>query len=244
MQGITPNPQPSTSSRGGSTGFALPRFPQAARQSYVTRFALWACLLAVSASAATDVNGILNGVESRYNRARTLEVHFEQTYDAPGRGPMTESGELFLRKTGRMRWQYTQPAGKLFVSDGKYTFLYTPSNNRVERTKVKESDDMRAPLSFLLGKLDFQRDFKRFTTREVGHDTWIEAEPRSDKAPFTKVEFRVSPSYEIRQLIIAGEGASTMEFRFAGEKLNPPLAEPMFQFKAPAGAEIVQEAAR
>jgi outer membrane lipoprotein-sorting protein len=103
MQGITPNPQPSTSSRGGSTGFALPRFPQAARQSYVTRFALWACLLAVSASAATDVNGILNGVESRYNRARTLEVHFEQTYDAPGRGPMTESGELFLRKTGRMR---------------------------------------------------------------------------------------------------------------------------------------------
>ncbi len=184
----------------------------------------------------------MNGVEQRYNRARTLEVHFEQTYDAPSRGPTTESGELFLRKPGRMRWQYTQPAGKLFLSDGKYTFLYTPSNNRVERTKVKESDDLRAPLSFLLGKLDFQREFKHFVFRKEGEDTWITAEPRSDKTPFTKVEFRVSPSYEIQQLIIAGDGASTMEFRFAQEKLNPPLPEPMFQFKAPAGAEVVEEA--
>ena len=206
------------------------------------RFALAVCLIAVSAPAAPDVTGILNGVEQRYNRARTLEVHFEQTYDAPSRGPITESGELFLRKPGRMRWQYTQPAGKLFLSDGKHTFLYTPSNNRVERTKVKESSDMRAPLSFLLGRLDFQRDFKRFVSRKEGEDTWITAEPRSDKAPFNKVEFRVSPSYEIRQLIVAGDGASTMEFRFAQEKLNPPLAEPMFQFKPPAGAEIVEEA--
>lgn len=206
------------------------------------RFALAACLVAVSAPAAPEVTGILNGVEQRYNRARTLEVHFEQTYDAPSRGPITESGELFLRKPGRMRWQYTQPAGKLFLSDGKYTFLYTPSNNRVERTKVKETDDLRAPLSFLLGKLNFQREFRHFVFRKEGEDTWIKAEPRSDKTPFTEVEFRVSPSYEILQLIIAGDTASTMEFRFAQEKLNPPLPEAMFRFKAPAGAEVVEEA--
>jgi outer membrane lipoprotein carrier protein len=215
------------------------------RHTYVTRFALWACLLSVSApAAAPDVTALLSGVENRYNRARTLEVSFEQTYDAPGRGPKTEAGDLFLRKPGRMRWQYTQPAGKLFVSDGKVVFLYTPNNNRVERTKVKESDDMRAPLSFLLGKLDFQRDFKRFLARKEGEDTWIVAEPRSDKAPFTRVEFQVTPSYEIRRLIVAGDGGATTEFRFAQEKLNPPVPETMFQFKPPAGAEVVEEAER
>ncbi len=199
-------------------------------------------MLAVSAWAgAPDTTTILNGVENRYNRARTLQVHFEQTYDTAQRGPKTESGELFLRKPGRMRWQYAQPAGKLFVSDGKYIFLYTPSNNRVERSRVKESDDMRAPLAFLLGKLDFDRDFKRFLTRLAGEDTWIVAEPRSDRAPFTKVEFRVSPRYEIRQLIVVGEGATTTEFRFAEEKLNPPLSDQMFRFQPPAGAEVVEE---
>ena len=62
------------------------------------------------------------------------------------------------------------------------------------------------------------------------------AEPRSERAPFTKVEFLVTPDYEIRHLIVAAEGASTMEFRFEREKLNPALAEKLFQFQAPAGA--------
>ena len=47
----------------------------------------------------------------------------------------TESGTLRLRKPGRMRWDYTDPAGKLFLSDGKNLYLYTPANNEVESSK-------------------------------------------------------------------------------------------------------------
>jgi len=204
----------------------------------------WVCLLFASAVAyaSPDLTTLLKGVEDRYNRAQTLQVHFEQTYAAPQRAPKTESGELFLRKPGRMHWQYSQPAGKLFVSDGKFVYLYTPANNRVERTKVKESDDMRAPLAFLLGKLNFERDFKRFAYHPGDGGTWVAAEPRSGKAPFTKVEFLVTPTYEIRQLIVAEEGGSTMEFRFDQEKLNPTLAANLFRFQPPAGAEVVEAA--
>ncbi len=202
----------------------------------------WVCLLSASAVAyaSPDLTTLLKGVEGRYNRAQTLQVHFEQTYAAPQRAPRTESGELFLRKPGRMHWRYSQPAGKLFVSDGKYVYLYTPANNRVERTKVKESDDMRAPLAFLLGKLNFERDFKRFAYHPGDGGTWVAAEPRSGKAPFTKVEFLVSPMYEIRQLIVAEEGGSTMEFRFDQEKVNPMLAASLFRFQPPPGAEVVE----
>ncbi len=69
----------------------------------------------------------------------------------------------------------------------------------------------------------------------------MSAEPRSGKAPFTKVEFLVSPSYEIRQLIVAEEGGSSMQFRFDQEKLNPTLAAGLFRFQAPPGAEVVEE---
>ena len=64
-----------------------------------------------------------------------------------------------------MRWDYDQPKGKLFVSDGKFLWLYTPEGNRAERMKLKESDDMRAPLAFLLGKLDFQKEFRNLSRR-------------------------------------------------------------------------------
>lgn len=205
----------------------------------MTRLLPWVCL---ALSATPDVPALLSGIEKRYNGARTLEVHFTQTYDAPRRGPQTETGELFLRRPGRMRWQYAEPAGKLFISDGKTVWLYTPDNNRVERSKFKESEDMRAPLAFLLGRLDFNRDFKRFVAHPEGPDTWIAAEPRSDKAPFTKVEFVVTPAYEIRRVIVTADGGSKMDFRFDGEKRNPPLSDKLFAFQPPKGAEVVEAA--
>jgi len=197
-----------------------------------------ACGAGLQPAPGQDLGRILRGVERRYNNARTLTVRFEQTHTAQKRR-RTERGELFLRKPGRMRWEYSAPAGKLFVSDGKTFYLYTPDNNRVERTRVKESDDWRAPLAFLLGKLDFYRDFKRFTLRPEGPDTWIVAEPASDRLAYTQVGFLVNNSFEINRLEITGQDRSVMEFRFEGERLNPPLEESLFRFQPPPGAEVV-----
>ncbi len=198
-------------------------------------------MLAVSANAAVpDVSSLLRGVENRYNRARTIQVFFEQTYDAPRRASQTESGELFLRKPGQMRWEYSSPSGKLFISDGKTVWLYTPASKRVERSKVKESDDMRTPLAFLLGRIDFGRDFKLFVMRQKEGQTWITAEPKSDKLMFRNITFRVGPQYQIEELIITDQMNSIMSFRFMSEKLNPPLNKGMFMFQPPAGTEVVE----
>src|ERR1700690_2752784 len=98
------------------------------------------CLLGVSfllQAAEADLNTLLKGVEQHYNRAKTLQVHFVESYMVQGRARKSESGELTLRKPGRMRWDYTAPAGKLFVSDGKDVYLYTPDAHRVEKTKLR-----------------------------------------------------------------------------------------------------------
>ena len=183
---------------------------------------------------------MLKAVQDRYNRARTVQVLFQQTYTMRGRVSRTESGELSLRKPGRMRWQYDSPKGKLFLSDGKQMYLYTPASNQVQRMKVRDSQDMRAPLAFLLGSLDFWRDFQRFVSRPENSDVRLIAEPRSDRAPYTEVEFVVTPSYEIRYLRVTGQDQSIMEFRFTAEKLNLPLAESLFRFVPPPGAEVVE----
>ncbi len=140
-----------------------------------------------------------------------------------------------------MRWEYESPMGKLFVSDGNEMFLYTPASNRVQRMKVRETDDLRAPLGFLLGRLDFWRDFDRFVSRPEGEDQRLTARPKSDRAPYTDVEFVVTPSHRISYLKITGHDRSVMEFRLSEEKLNPPLAESLFRFTPPAGAEVVDE---
>src|SRR5208283_5375881 len=98
-------------------------------------------LLAVSALAADPgLDKLLKSVENRYNKAKTLQVLFNETYTPQGKPQRSESGTLMLRKPGRMRWEYSQPKGKLFVSDGKSLWLYTPADNRAERMKLQDTD--------------------------------------------------------------------------------------------------------
>jgi outer membrane lipoprotein carrier protein len=209
----------------------------------VTRFAFIVSLaFAALPVAGADANlaKMLKGVEERYNRAKTLKVTFSQIY-TQGNSKRAESGELLLRKPGRMRWTYANPAGKLFTSDGKNVYLYSPATNRVDKMKLKETEDMRAPLAFLLGRLDFSRDFTEFQSKTEGSDTVVSALPKSDKLPYAKVSFAVSQDLEIRRLIVHGQDQSILEFRFTGEILNPKLDDKIFHFQAPKGAEIVDE---
>ena len=90
----------------------------------MSRLALLVWLAAGSAFCAdAGLMRTLKAVEDRYNRAQTLQIAFSEGYSAQGRTRKPESGTLFLRKPGRMRWQYSAPAGKLFLSDGKFVYL-------------------------------------------------------------------------------------------------------------------------
>jgi outer membrane lipoprotein carrier protein len=197
-------------------------------------------VLAVGLVSARDLNEVLGSVQRRYNRASTLEAGFEQSYQAPGRARRVESGKLTLRKPGRMRWEYASPQGKLFVSDGKWLWFYSPSAGRAEKSRLKETEDMRAPLAFLLGKLDFKRDFSEFTLKDEGRDVVITALPKTDRVPYTRVEFTVTPDNEIRRLVVAGTDRSVMEFRFTAERLNPALSDALFRYKAPDGVPVIE----
>jgi outer membrane lipoprotein carrier protein len=214
--------------------------PRSRVKFIVSLFRLWIGALVLPAFAAgPPLDTLLKNVETRYNRAQTLQVLFNETYAPPGQIQRTESGTLLLRKPGRMRWNYSQPKGKLFVSDGKYLWLYTPDNNQVERRKLKESEDMRAPLAFLLGKLNFKKEFRNIQARAEGDAQRISAEPVSDNLPYSAVEFVVAPDFTIREVKVTGFDRSVLTFRLDQEKLNPALDSKLFEFRAPAGATVV-----
>jgi outer membrane lipoprotein carrier protein len=196
-------------------------------------FALW-CVF------TTNLDSLLHSVEARYNHAQSLKLNFTETYKAQKRLEQVDSGVLMLRKPGRMRWEYSAPAGKLFVSDGKDVYLYLPAANRVEHSKFKESEDLRAPLAFLLGKLNFYKEFRSFNLRAEGENEWVDAVPNSQNLPYSRVEFLIGPNAEILRLRVIGQDQSVMDFLFTQEKLNVPLDAKLFSFHTPAGAEVVE----
>jgi outer membrane lipoprotein carrier protein len=191
-----------------------------------------------AASTSVDIDRTLKGIEDRYNRTQTLQLGFTETYRSQGRARV-EKGELFLRKPGRMRWQYTAPPGKLFVSDGKFMYSYEPQENRAEKMKLKEADDLRAPLAFLLGQLHFADDFREFRAHPEEGGIFITAIPKSDKLPYTEVSFLAAPDSSIRRLEVKGQDNSVLQFVFDNERKDPQIQDALFRFEPPAGTEFI-----
>src|SRR6202142_308329 len=113
-------------------------------------FALSIWLLALPA-ADTDLHATAQAVDNHYNQLQTMQAEFTEIYRGTG-AERAESGTLWLKKPGKMRWEYRSPREKLFLSDGKEAWFYMPGDRQVRKTSVKKLDDLRSPLAFLLGK--------------------------------------------------------------------------------------------
>ncbi len=191
------------------------------------------------AQAEPTAGVLIQKIQDRYNGARTLSVSFVENYGVLGHDRPPEMGTLTLRKQGKMRWDYARPAGKIFVSDGKNVFLYTARDNRVEKLPLKDTEDMRAPLAFLLGHLDMKKEFGAFTVSTGGEGDWLNASAKNERMPYKNVQMLIAADGSIRVLKVVGRDESLLSFSFANEQLNPRLDEGQFHFTIPAGAEVV-----
>jgi outer membrane lipoprotein carrier protein len=218
------------------------RFPIPQRQSFVRLFGLVGLLAVCAFAGDSGLDSLLGKVEDHYNRAKTLQVSFTEQYTPPGGIRRAEAGTLLLRKPGRMRGEYSQPNGKLFVSDGKFLYLYTPDENRAEKMPLKANEDMRAPLAFLLGKLHFSKEFRNLKAHTEGSLTRITAEPKTEELPYSAVEFTVTSDSRIQELKVTGFDRSILDFTFSQEKDDPPLDAKLFEFRLPPGATLEETA--
>ena len=116
-------------------------------------------MLIVSAAnaAAPNLQTVAKAVDEHYNRLRSLQAEFTEIYRGLGMD-RTESGTLWLKKPGKMRWEYRSPRDKLFLSDGKDAWFYLPGDKQARKTPVRKLEDLRSPLGFLLGKTRLEKE--------------------------------------------------------------------------------------
>ena len=208
------------------------------RLSHVLVTAFFLPLLMGSAGLPTT-DRVIGEVQSRYNAVRTLQVDFVESYSLLGHPRPPESGTLTLRKQGKMRWDYSRPKGKLFVSDGKTVYLYTATDNRVEKVPLKDTEDMRAPLAFLLGRLDLRREFINFQLKTGDGGSWLIADAKNERVPYKSIEMLVDGVGSIKTLKVLGRDESVLTYGFTDERINPPVDDRAFRFTIPPGAEVI-----
>ena len=194
-------------------------------------------------AAEADVHTVADKVDHRYNHMQTLEAQFAESYSGAG---MTrkESGTLLLKKPGRMRWDYDEPHPKMFLTDGSTAWFYVPGEKQVRRTPVKQVEDLRSPLRYLLGKSKLEKEFVGLTivtdAKPVnGGDIVLRGEPKGIEERVSETLLEVTPDGMITRIVVEGTDGSVTEFRFLQQKENVQIADTRFKFVPPPGVEVV-----
>ena len=200
-----------------------------------------ACLLAAGQQADLSVDRIAEGVDRHYNDLSSLRAQFTETYRGAGI-TRTESGTLWLRRPGKMRWEYTDPKEKLFVSDGKTAYFYVPGERQARMAPVKDLDDLRSPLRYLLGKTKLKKEFANLTARagDRSGSVLIRGVPSSMADRVAEMTLEVDPQGQIQRILIEETDGSQTEFVFTGIQENLAVEDARFRFQPPPGVELIE----
>ena len=188
---------------------------------------------------APDLAEICKQVDQHYNRLRSLRVQFTETYQGMGM-KRTESGTLLLEKPGRMRWDYSNPAGKVFVIDEKFGYSYTPGDAQAERYPAKQLEDFRSPLRFLLGHTRIEKELTDLTLTPEGTEYRLRGVPKGMEQRVAEVTLTVTSEGRIDAIQWKETDGATTEFQLTNELANPSLAADTFSFQPPPGVSVVK----
>lgn len=218
-------------------------------------------VLAVAAAVEAEEGGRLDAaavvglVQAFYDQTTTLQADFQQTrytriYDRHDRA----NGKVVFKKPGKMRWDYGQPNGQVFVSDGKKLLIYQPPEEGEKRgqliERALEEDQLPSAFSFLTGSGNLDKDFE---VRVLEHDNQkfkggyvLQLIPRKPTPNYEQLVFYVRLLSEggrragvVQRVLIIDSAGNRNRFDFSNMKFNRDVSDKRFSYRPPKGTERV-----
>lgn len=205
----------------------------------LARAVLLVSICCASPLLAQDNDAIVRRVDDHYNHLSSLRAHYTERYSGMGMD-RTEEGTLLLKKPGRMRWNYTEPVGKVFVLDGKFAWFYTPGDAQATRVPAKELDDLRSPLRFLLGHTQLKKELDNLAVAPNGSGFQISGVPKGMAQRVKLLSLWVTAAGAIERMRLEEVDGAVTEFVFSAMQENEPVKDADFAFVPPAGVTVVE----
>jgi outer membrane lipoprotein carrier protein len=168
----------------------------------------------------------------------TLEADFQQIVDQPeGAGVLFSSGTFYLKRPGRLRWEYNPPNNQLIVADGKRIWLYDKELEQVSHRSQKAAlEGTPAQLLSATGPLD-----QHFEIKDLGLEdglNWVELLPKDKDSQFQSVRLALAGK-QLQRMEMADNFGQTTHFVFTHMQRNPILDDKLFDFTPPSAVDLI-----
>ncbi len=211
---------------------------------------LLACVLAtgVAAQSSSPAADLAQALQKKYGTIRDFSTDFVHTYQGGVlKKQITEKGRLSIKKPGKMRWDYTSPEVKQFVSDGTKVYSYIPADKQVMVGTVPQDDTAGSPALFLTGKGDLIRDYAasigEVPKGSAAGTRALKLVPRKPQQDYDWLVLLVdSTSLVLRGMVTVDAQGGTSVFTFTNLKENVGAPDKDFIFQMPRGVDVVTDA--
>jgi outer membrane lipoprotein carrier protein len=188
-------------------------------------------------------------VQQRYNGIKDISGDFVQTYEGGVlRTKTTERGTIAIKRPGRMRFVYTKPEKKEFVSDGNRLYAHMIADKQVIVSPAPGPDQGDIPAMFLAGQSDLARDYTPSFTALPGAApglVTLKLVPRKPSAEYESIGIGVDPkTLQIQFLTAVDTQGGRSSFSFTNLKENLGMSDKQFEFRIPRGVDVVTNGGR
>ena len=202
----------------------------------------------IAASATASWADGLKSLEAFMKNSQAGRAEFTQTVTAPskdGQPPRTKSssGQFEFQRPGKFRFVYTKPFEQTIVADGKTLWLYDADLNQVTQRPQAQALGS-TPAAILASANDLKAlsaDFDLQSAPEQDGLQWVRASPKDKNGQLKSVRVGFAADGQLSALDILDSFGQRSLIRFSQLQTQASLPASTFEFKVPAGADVLKQ---
>lgn len=192
-------------------------------------------LIAASAALADGVDALRDFARD----AKSGKANFTQTVTSPdGKRKKVSSGSFEFQRPNQFRFAYAKPFEQVIVADGQKVWIYDADLNQASSRKL--ADALGATPAALLAGGNLERDFALKAQPAEGGVEWVQAVPKQAESTIQSLRLGFRAKELAAMEIVDGFGQRS-RLDFSAVQTNVPVAAERFQFKLPAGADLIEQ---
>jgi outer membrane lipoprotein carrier protein len=205
----------------------------------VTRAAAQAASPAESGAASPSLNTIVHRLQRHYQETSSFEAEFKEQIASVGGVKRELTGTIKYRRPGRLRWDFAPPQQETIVADGTTLYVYQPDLSQVIEAPLERAFRTSATAALLLGMGNLERDFVASLPSVPASDHLVHLmlTARSDG---TRIALGLDPAnYNVVTVGLTDQLGNVTSLAFSVIRTNISLAQTLFTFRVPEGADVV-----
>jgi outer membrane lipoprotein carrier protein len=213
------------------------RHPQGIDLKMMMRLLLTLFLLTVNVATPASTT---QDLQRFFTKVQRYQASFDQVVLDEAMNPIQESsGNVWIERPGKFRWQYSTPYEQQIVGDGKQVWVYDVELKQVAVRRMAGALG-NTPAMLLAGKGSLDANFAIKDLGRQGNLDWVQMKPKKNDGGFDDIRIGFENG-KIRTLEMVDGFGQLTRVTFKAAKENPAIRAETFQFKPPKGVDVITE---